>query len=219
MKILGIDEAGRGPFIGPMYIAGFLLDESFLNKLTELGVKDSKLLSKNRRESIYLSLIKIGKYKLIDVQPKEIELMSKIGINLNKLEMIKMSEIVNELKPDVVYIDCPSTNTKKFVEEFKILLKNKNLKIIAEHKADYKYPIVGAASILAKVNRDNFIKNLHKEIGYFGSGYLTDEDTINFLKNNFSKIKDHPQIRKTWETYNTLLKEKEQKSLNSFFFK
>ena len=217
MKICGIDEAGRGPFIGPMIISGFVIDDNKLNFLKKIGVKDSKLLTRTRREEIFEKLIRVGNYKIIKVNPIEIDKFSSIGVNLNELEMMRMADIVNELKPDVVYIDCPSTNVKSFIENFKKYLLDKNIKIIAEHKADFKYPIVGAASILSKVTRDNFVDELYKELGYFGSGYLTDEITISFLEKNFDRIKKHPQVRRSWETYHKLISKHEQKDLFLFF--
>jgi len=88
---------------------------------------------------------------------------------------------------------------------------------VAENFADRKYPVVSAASIIAKVERDKEIKKLHKKYGFFGSGYTSDERTIRFLKDWIKKNKEFPDIvRKTWVTAEELKKLKEQKKLDGF---
>ncbi len=102
-----------------------------------------------------------------------------------------------------------------YEEYVKIFLKDKKVKIVCEHKADYKYLVVGAASILAKVTRDREIEKLRKKYGNLGSGYPADEITQEFIKKNFEK---HPEIfRKSWKTFQNLKKTKSQKNLGSFF--
>ena len=136
-------------------------------------------------------------------------------MNLNWLEARKAAEIINYMKPDVVYLDCPSTNIKAFTEYVRELLDNKDVKIISEHKADLKYVVVGAASILAKVVRDRRIVEIERAIGKkIGSGYPSDPNTKEFLKENYKK---HPEfIRKSWASYTNLIKKKEQSNLGEF---
>lgn len=218
MLICGIDEAGRGPVIGPLVMCGFLIKEDDEKELVRLKVKDSKLLTKNQRENLFDKIKDISKnYKLIIVEPQEIDRAVHYhdGLNLNRLEARKSAEILNELNPDKTIIDAPSNNIKNYKKYLSRFVKNKNIEIILEHKADFKYPVVSAASILAKVTRDNEIEKLKKHIGIdFGSGYMTDPKTVEFLKNNFEKF---PELfRKSWFPYQELVSNKFQKSLSDF---
>jgi len=199
----------KGPVIGPMVVCGFLIEESKIKKLKEIGVKDSKLLSSIKRKRIALILKRIAKnIVLIKISANEIDRLRK-KINLNEIEINKISEIINSLSPNIVIIDSPEVNTKKFINKIKKKLKNKNIRIIAENYADRKYPIVSAASILAKVERDKEIEKIKKRIGYdFGSGYASDKKTINFLKYWLKNHKELPNfVRKSWITVKLLSKE------------
>jgi ribonuclease HII len=199
----------KGPVIGPMVICGFLIEESKIEKLKEIGVKDSKLLSSIKRKRIALILKRIAKnIILVKISASEIDRLRK-KINLNEIEINKISEIINSLSPNIVIIDSPEVNTKRFINKIKKKLKNKNIKIIAENYADRKYPIVSAASILAKVERDKEIEKIKKRIGYdFGSGYASDKKTINFLKYWLKNHKELPNfVRKSWITVKLLSEE------------
>ncbi|MBS3175005.1 ribonuclease HII [Candidatus Woesearchaeota archaeon] len=220
VTVCGIDDAGRGPVIGPMIMVGILIDEKDLPKLKTLGVKDSKLLTPNQREKICKEIVKIVKdYKIIKVYPEEIDnaVLSKEGSNLNWLEADKMAEIINYLKPDKVIVDCPSNNIKAFTS----YLKNKlNIKtdLKCEHKADFLFLEVGAASILAKCAREEEMESLRKKLKIeCGSGYPADPITKEFLKNNWDK---YPEIfRHSWSSYQQYSdgkKSKKQKTLGEF---
>ena len=155
MKVLGIDEAGRGPVIGPLIIAGVMISDG---KEAMLGaVKDSKLLAHKKRVELNELIQKNSVFKIIEVSPKEIDEAlnpeNKL-MNLNWLEAHKQAEIINELKPDAVVIDCPSPNCKAYETYLKKLLETKKIKLIIEHKADVNYPVCSAASIIAKVRRE-----------------------------------------------------------------
>ncbi|MBI2667899.1 ribonuclease HII [Candidatus Woesearchaeota archaeon] len=213
--ILGIDEAGRGPVIGSLFIAGVYIEESKQDKLKEIKVKDSKLLSRKKRDEIYKDIKKIAKFKLIKVEPKEIDsFLEKDNLNLNWLEAYKTAEIINDVNPDKVYIDSPSPNKTAYKNYIIKLLKNKDIDIIAEHKAESKFPVVAAASIIAKVNRDRELDQLEKKYGNIGPGYSSNEITQKFVKENWDK---HPELfRKSWITWRNHKDKKEQKRLDEF---
>ena len=197
--VLGIDEAGRGPVIGPMVIAGVSIDEKDIDKLKKLGVKDSKLLSPKQREDMFDKIISIvKKYKSIITPPEEIDsALRSESLNLNWLEAIKSAEIINFLNPEKAIIDCPSNNIMAYKNFLKKHLKDKKTELVLEHKADFKYPIVSAASIIAKVTRDNEIKKIQKKIREpIGSGYPSDPVTINFLEKNYNNYQGI--FRKEW---------------------
>jgi len=215
--ISGIDEAGRGPVIGPLVIAGVSINEKDLDKLKKLGVRDSKLLSPRQREGLFNKIINAAKkHKILIIKPKEIDsaLKSK-DLNLNWLEAIKSAEIINFLRPKKIIIDCPSNNISAYKNFLKKHLKDKETNLILEHKADLKYLIVSAASIVAKVTRDREIKKIQEKIKEpIGSGYPSDPVTINFLEKNHS---NYPEIfRKQWLSWKKINKKKKQKSLKDF---
>ena len=135
------------------------------------------------------------------IPTKEIDkALESDSLNLNKLEAQYSAQIINILKPNKVFIDSPSNNIKSYVNYLKIYVKDKRIDIIAAHKAESKYLEVAAASVLAKVTRDEEINRIKKVIKEdFGSGYPSDPLTQKFLKSNHKK---HGSIfRKSWSTY------------------
>jgi len=207
MRIVGIDEAGRGPIIGPMVMCGVVIEEGQEKELEALGVKDSKLLSPSARERIAKTLEKKYKHHIVIISPIEIDSVVGNGKtkNLNWLEAEKAGEIVNALKPDRVLIDCPSPNLKAYTEFIRERVDGKR-EIVCEHKADAKYLVVGAASIIAKVTRDAEIEKLKKHVGVdFGSGYIADPKTKLFTEKCWNK---HPEVfRHSWAPYRKLVQE------------
>jgi len=214
MLIAGIDEAGRGPVIGPMVIAIAAIDDSEMFQLHTLGVKDSKQLQPYKRRELYKKLIKLTKHKIIIIPNTEIDAAVQDNVlNLNWLEAEKSAELINFIKPKLAILDCPSTNLKDYKNYIQKKIKiETELKV--EHKADVNHVIVSAASILAKVTRDREIeklKKLHKVD--FGSGYPSDPATVKFLEENYSK---YDFFRKSWESYQRVARAKGQKKLGEF---
>jgi len=178
MKILGIDEAGRGCVIGPLVMCGYLVDEKNVKKLRRAGARDSKLLTAKRRESIAKKLEKLADdFILLKVSANEIDKLRGIS-NLNKLEIERMQHIIRLFQPDRAIVDALEANEKRFHEKLTARLNGTH--VVAENFADKKYPVVGAASILAKVHRDAELKELNKQYD-IGSGYTSDPKTISFL--------------------------------------
>mgnify|MGYP001568329996 CR=1 FL=1 len=217
MLILGIDEAGRGPVIGPLIIAGAMFNEKDLPKLKSLDVKDSKLLTIKQINELRKKIEKIAvKTEVIKAYPKEIDeaVEGKNNLNLNWLEAHKQTEIINKLKSDKAIIDCPSTNIKKFKNYLQNLLKVKT-ELIVEHKADVKYVACSAASIIAKSVREEEVAKIEKFVGEsIGSGYPSNPICQEFIKHNIDK---YPEIfRKSWMTYKNHKTAKMQKKLNEF---
>jgi ribonuclease HII len=210
--VLGIDEARRGPVIGPMVMAGTMMKEDGEKDLVSLGVKDSKLLSPKERQRLYTYILKmVVNHVIIIFSPAEIDAaLQDPKMNLNHLEAKGTADIIEKITPTPwqVITDCPSNNTKAFIAKIRSFLKKRSeIEIVSEHKADVNYPIVSAASILAKVVGDNEIEKL-KELYKidFGSGYPSDPKTVAFLKKNITNEKYQPIFRKTWATYKELLK-------------
>ncbi|WP_309492050.1 ribonuclease HII [Candidatus Hecatella orcuttiae] len=217
-KILGVDEAGRGPVIGPMIVCGVVATEESIRRLEELGVKDSKELTRQKRVELKSKIMKtIQGFHMVEVYPREIDEAVRRG-KLNVLEARKMAEIMERFNPDVTYIDAPASAPENFLNVLKNFLKTHRGKIIAENFADKKYPIVSAASILAKVRRDMIMEEYCKKYGPMGSGYPSDEVTISFLEKYFRKHKKFPEIvRLEWETRREILEKITQSKLSRFF--
>lgn len=197
--ILGIDEAGRGPVIGPLVIAGVLVDEEGLKRLIGLGVKDSKKLSPSQRDGLYQGIIAFAITNIVKIQAKELDrLMGRKG--LNEIEASHFAKIIEETAPIKAYVDAADVSTGNFELMIRGHLKTMPA-LVVEHKADETYPVVSAASIVAKVERDREIKALHKIYGDFGSGYPSDPKTDEFLKKCFQKNRSFPEcVRRKWKT-------------------
>ena len=218
--LLGIDEAGRGPVIGSMFVCGALVEENKGEELRKIGVKDSKMLSDSQRENLVPKIKKILKdYVVKEITAEQIDKLMKT-INLNVIELQMFAKIIQEMKPDKVIIDLPEKNGEKFILRIKKFLDPelaKKIDFVAENKADENYPIVSAASILAKSAREKHVKELYKKYGYFRTGYPHDQDTIDFLEEYVKKNKKLPkEARKCWSTSKKILEKFAQKKLGDF---
>lgn len=226
--VLGIDDAGRGPVLGSMFLCGVLTTKDKEDVLKKLGIKDSKLLEHKKR----VELVKTINEHSIDSfvvksTPEEIDKSIHSGINLNTLEAIKTAMIINKLNTKErqkekirVIVDCPSVNIHAWTNTLIGYVEHKdNLDISCEHKADLNHPVVSAASILAKVTREEEVSKLKKqynEYGNIGSGYPGDPDTKEFLKKHGKNLADSGLFRKTWATWKTMFPEEGQSTLGKF---
>jgi len=217
MIIAGVDEAGRGCVIGPLVIAAVSIKDSGIKKLKEIGVRDSKLLTRKRRGEIYEEILQnCEEVKVVKIPPKIINKTMEDKISLNKLELkyfVKLIKMFN--KTNVVYVDCPDVKEERFEKEI-LKRMNKKIKVISMHKADVRIPIVSAASIVAKVVRDKEIEKIKKKLKYdFGSGYPSDKKTRDFLKRMMllPEVKKH--IRTKWKTLEKL----KQRKITEFLYK
>jgi ribonuclease HII len=187
MKVLGIDEAGRGAVIGSLWLAGVMLPLEKVGELEKIGVKDSKKLSRKKIQELSIKIREIcrkyGKYYIYYATPKFIDESLEEGYTLNDIEKWMCVGIIDKLRPDFVVLDSfdvkpwrlgwiISKNAKK--DDYRPLVK-------AKHRADETETIVAAASILAKEARADENEELRKKYGDFGSGYYSDPKTRNFL--------------------------------------
>ncbi|MEK6741739.1 MAG: ribonuclease HII [Nanoarchaeota archaeon] len=218
--ILGIDDAGRGPVIGPMVLAGCLVDSETEKEFKKLGVKDSKQLTQKRRE--FLEKIikeKVKGFETVVITPNEIDTSNKEGIKLNEVEALAAAKIINKLNPEnekiKVIVDCPSVSIKSWQDYLKMHIKNlSNLEVSCEHKADINHVSVSAASILAKSQREREMDKLKKEFGdEIGSGYGADPVTKKFLAKNAANPKHTKLFRKTWSNWQKANQDSKQKKL------
>jgi ribonuclease HII len=222
--IAGIDEAGRGPLIGPLVIAVAAVVEGQEPALKALGVKDSKLLTEGQREDILKELIKIIHYELVMIEPSEIDdALASPNTNLNWLEADHGASLLNKLDVKLdsniskCIIDCPSTNIKAYTDYVRQKVDNDEIQLVVEHKADFNHLIVGAASIIAKVTREKELDKIKKRLKIdFGSGYPSDPRTKEFIEKHHSDKEYQHLFRKSWETYKKISREKAQKGLGEY---
>jgi ribonuclease HII len=194
--LCGIDEAGRGPAIGPLVICGVIYDNDA--ELLALGVKDSKKLSAKKRLELYEILLEKVKCHIQIIDAPEIDNRAKRNLTLNSLEAVYSAIIINTLKPQTVIVDCPSTNKQTHIADIQRYM-TVPATIIAEFKADENYPVVSAASIIAKVIRDRLIEQLKETYNIdFGSGYPSDPKTQAFLRAHSNEKSYTHIIRHTW---------------------
>lgn len=207
MIIAGIDEAGKGPVIGPLVVCGVVCDESRIEELKKLGVRDSKKLSKSRRRELAERLKKIADCVIVVIQPEELDRMMEEK-TINEILKDTCVRIISRLNPDVVYVDSFDVNPERLAGE---LEKLTGCNVVAMHRAE-NVPIVAAASIIAKHTRDELVERLKEKYGDFGSGYASDERTRRWLEDKL-KTGEVPEIvRKKWKTMERL----KQRSLSDF---
>ncbi|MGA9388090.1 MAG: ribonuclease HII [Candidatus Bathyarchaeia archaeon] len=203
MLVAGVDDAGRGCAIGPLVIAGVLMDEGDLPKLIELGVKDSKLLSAHRREVLAPEIKRVARsYEVVKLSPQQIDDVVLNGRKLRRLNWLEaqtMAKVIEVLRPDKAYVDASDVLEERFKADILDCLPFR-IPIVSEHEADRTYPIVSAASIIAKVERDREIAELAKVHGDFGSGYPADPRTTGFLQQCLKKTGEYPDfVRRSWK--------------------
>lgn len=217
--IAGIDEAGRGAVMGPLVIAGVSIEEGKEKALRKMKVRDSKLLAPETRERLAKKIEKVARDVIVvKVGPCKIDDMRKNGTNLNRIEAVKFIDIAGYLKPHRAYIDGFDTNLPKLRQFLSKMISG--VELIVEHKADSTYPIVSAASIIAKAERDREIWKLRGEHGDIGSGYPSDPITIAWLKTWLEKNREFPDfVRKSWVTAEILQEEKRQINLSAWLRK
>ena len=199
MKVAGIDEAGKGPVIGPMCVAGVMVEQDKLKLIKKLGVTDSKLISPKKREYLAEKIENIAETYILEVKASQIDELRKV-MTMNDIAVASFTKVLLKLRPDKAFLDAVDVKPNRFARN--ILKKYEYpIEIVSEHNADKNYSIVSAASIIAKVNRDKKIHELERKIGKkIGSGYPSDPHTREFLK-LLLKEGDLPDyVRNSWKT-------------------
>ncbi len=218
--IAGCDEAGRGAVLGPLVVGFASISKSKEKQLSSIGVRDSKLLTRRKREFLYDEISSIAEeVKAYQIKPEEINKAMRANISLNELEAIYFARMVDEAENvEKVFVDSPDVIQEKFgirisllskkpmkVDGVKSTVKKGGIKIVSEHKADVKYPIVSAASIIAKVVRDREMDKLSDLLGIdLGSGYPSDRTTIDAIRANLTNAKLAEHIREKWKTLSVI---------------
>jgi len=212
--ICGVDEAGRGPVLGPLVICAVSVDDE--QALKRLGVKDSKKLSPAKREDLEPRIRKLAHVELVEISADELDTLME-DLTLNEIEAMKFAELVERMSPEVAYLDAADASEENFARMVMACLKCEP-RIVSKHKADIDFPVVSAASIVAKVARDARIKEIEIEIGEpIGSGYASDENTMAFLQKYTKKNGTlPPHTRKRWLPAKNIISLKDVRALESF---
>jgi ribonuclease HII len=183
--------------------------------LDGLGVKDSKLVSPRERERLYPLIRAQCKVATIKLDAQDIDAI-RTEMTLNAAMARTHARAIDKISPSCAFVDACDVNSLRYGEMVRGNLV-KQCEIVSEHHADVKFPVVSAASIIAKVTRDRAIAVLAKKYGEIGSGYPADPITIRFLETWISEHGSPPPIaRKSWKTISAMLARKSQKSLMDF---
>ena len=205
--ILGVDEAGRGPVIGPIVVAALGIPESEINELTDMGVNDSKVLSPSKRMEIRNKILQRDgwEHHIISFSAEQIDRAMEHE-NLNSIEVRLFAQAIEGIgshKVSKLVLDACDVDEARFGRNVSSKLQKfgTNSELISEHKADARHLIVGAASILAKVHRDLEVERIASECGLdIGSGYPSDPKTKASLTSLISGKIPHNDLRWSWAT-------------------
>ncbi|HKT22138.1 MAG TPA: ribonuclease HII [Nitrososphaerales archaeon] len=200
-----MDEAGRGCLLGPLVVAGVSASRRGVAALKELGVRDSKRLSPRRREGLFSEILRTAdRVHWACVAPEEIDDVVTNGRRLRKLnylEAVYFARVIDRLGAQKVTVDASDVIPGRFGRDISSNL-GARCKVVALHKADRDFPLVSAASIVAKVERDREVELLRRAHGDFGSGYPSDPVTRSFFE-EWMRRGDPlpPYVRKSWKTW------------------
>jgi ribonuclease HII len=203
MRVLGIDEAGRGCVLGPLVVTGFLVEDPDEAQLKAAGADDSKAMSAKKRDAARTLLAPLGHADIRLITAQQID----VG-NLNTLEEMAIADMVRLHKPDLVKMDAlgPPSSLPRLIERLQHRIGNEaDPDWVVEPKADAKYAIVGAASIFAKTSRDAALDAIRELHGDLGSGYPSDPKTRRWLQQwNATKQPWPTFVRTRWGTVRNL---------------
>ncbi|KRZ19453.1 Ribonuclease H2 subunit A [Trichinella zimbabwensis] len=216
---LGVDEAGRGPVLGPMvYACGVCVTDN-LEQLSTLKAKDSKTLTEDERSTIFKNMqseknSNLFAYTMKLLSPVFISksMLGRSKYNLNEISHDTAMELIQIVCDAGVVVDKVILDTVGPTEKYEAKLRKRfpKIDILVSKKADSLHTIVSAASICAKVTRDNHLSQWSESTvpsgQQFGSGYPSDPNTVAFLNNSVDKIFGfHSVVRFSWSTAKQLL--------------
>jgi ribonuclease HII len=201
----GVDEAGRGSIVGPLVVAGIGIRESKIALLYKMGIKDSKALNPKARARLFGEIMKVVDSVCIHkIDPVEVD--GSVSLRgLNRLEAKVMASVINTIGADEAYVDCCDVNPQRYREYMECHLTCKT-KLHSMHHADAINMVVSAASIIAKIIRDEEIQHIRSKYGSIGSGYPSDERTMRFIRDWVAKNGSAPEFtRKSWKPLRLIL--------------
>ncbi|MGD2250074.1 MAG: ribonuclease HII [Candidatus Methanofastidiosia archaeon] len=215
--LVGIDEAGRGPVLGPLVVCAAAVSHQNIPWLESLHLRDSKKYTPKKREELEKKIVSIANITYAEISAQDIDTKMSC-MSLNDIEAELFVHVMQKFQgASKIYVDACDVNASRFGKKICQLAGLGVPKVVSEHKADDTYPIVSAASIAAKVRRDKRIEELKQVYGDFGSGYCSDERTIVYLKRYIAQNGSLPGIaRSSWVTSKRLLEEHYQHTLDMY---
>ena len=217
---LGVDEAGRGPVIGPMVYAACVWPIAKKTEYAQLGFDDSKKLSRERRDELFeviKSLPDVHYYVAISTSEQlSNAMLMKQRTSLNTIAFDSAESVIRQalnagLNVTHCYLDTVGPPAK-YAEHLKHIFSplKPDIDFTVEPKADSTYPIVSAASICAKVTRDTEVDAISEQIGDVGCGYPSDPATVKWLSDHIDPVFgfDARYVRVSWETCRTMMQAK-----------
>ncbi|MCB9677283.1 MAG: ribonuclease HII [Alphaproteobacteria bacterium] len=199
IRVLGLDEAGRGCVLGDLCVGAFYVEDPDDTVLRAAGADDSKRLSEKKREAAREALASLGEGRVERITPGQID-----AANLNQLELEAIAGLVREFRPDHVFMDAlgPPKTVPTLVQKLQAMVGRTCSPVwTIEPKADHTYAVVGAASIFAKTTRDRALADLDAAHGPLGSGYPSDPVTKAWLGAWAAKREPWPHfVRTRWQT-------------------
>jgi len=217
MRVIGVDEAGRGSFVGPLVVGAFAVEEADIEAVRESGARDSKCLSPAAREAVYARLPRWGSLASIALSPRAVDRAVQVG-GLNDLEADTFGDLIRRLGGDEARVDACDTNEARFGRRVG-LRAGGAVRVVSRHHADRDDPAVGAASIVAKVRRDRAIARLRSTLGdALGSGYPSDTRTIEFVRGHLARGGAAPTwLRASWATMTRVKRTRPAVTLDRFY--
>lgn len=209
---VGVDEAGKGPVLGSMFVAAVRAELEAI----PTTVDDSKRLSANRREEVATAVRE--HVDAISVVEIPVDRIDDPETDMNELTVAGHADALAELVGGdcECYLDAGDTNAVRFERRVENRI-DETVDLRAEHGADETYPIVSAASIIAKSAREAHVERLASEYGAVGSGYPGDETTRTFLRKFVHEQEQLPACaRESWQTSQDILGEIDQAALTDF---
>jgi ribonuclease HII len=200
MRVVGVDEAGRGSFVGPLVVGAFAIDDAQFESVREAGARDSKELTADAREAVYARLLRLGDLASVSLAPRTVDRAVRVG-GLNDLEARAFGTVIRRLRADEARVDACDPNAGRFGQHVFARCGGRT-RVLARHHADRDDPLVGAASIVAKVRRDRAIARLRSTLGDgIGSGYPSDAQTVEFVRAHLQRVESAPTwLRASWST-------------------
>ena len=199
--------------MGPLVVGAVFVEDD--GPLVDIGVKDSKKLTPRRRERMYDEIVATAGWTVVIASAGDIDSRRKT-MSLNDVELHMFAEAVSANPVTQVYADCPDVNEASFSRRLGALVPD--AEIIAKHKADDSYPVVSAASIVAKVTRDRMMDDIRAEFDVnIGSGYPSDHYTMDFIDSWIKENGKAPEhVRCSWEPVRQMLSAKANTKLSDW---
>lgn len=212
--VLGVDEAGRGPVLGSLFVGAVAVDDT--DRLPD-DLDDSKVLSEQRRQRLAAALESDPAVHIVTREVTAVEI-DRNPRSLTELVAQTFATAINTFDSEDVTVitDTGEADTERFTTRLANHLEG-DVELLVEVGADGTYPVVSAASVIAKEARERHVDALTERFGEIGSGYPSDPTTRRFLADYVDRHGTVPDCaRRSWATCDAILTADEQSDLEAF---